>query len=273
MYHDSLEEVNQVRSKYEAKLILAYDNYTTIKAENDVLKDKVDVLFKLGRSYINRKESSVNTEKREKPNEAKEDDIETVTIEDVIDDDSDLNGRTQNKMRGFKRTGPATASSANRNNPKPPQPKKPTTTPAPPPNTSDSTGGRPPAPHAPPRISESNGGSPSTSSFTGQQTRRDREHARVLYCHYFYNYGKCLFEERTGGTCRFEHKAAPVCQSGMACQRKKCMYKHPNTGGMNTFLDQNKVTQNVNPWQMQMMNPWINSNQFPSPWNMDRIRN
>ena len=68
MFQDSLEEVGQVRSEYEAKLIEANDRFRVVKAENEELKEKVDVLFKLGRSYINRKESSVNTEKREKPN-------------------------------------------------------------------------------------------------------------------------------------------------------------------------------------------------------------
>ena len=56
MYHDSLEEVNQVRSEYEAKLIIANDNYTIVKAEGR--KEKVDVLFKLGRSYINNAKNS-----------------------------------------------------------------------------------------------------------------------------------------------------------------------------------------------------------------------
>ena len=52
MYHDSLEEVNQVKSEYEAKLIRANDNQAVIMSENEALKEKVDILFKLGRSYI-----------------------------------------------------------------------------------------------------------------------------------------------------------------------------------------------------------------------------
>ena len=34
MYQDSLEEVNNVKSEYEARLIKANDNYVVVKAEN-----------------------------------------------------------------------------------------------------------------------------------------------------------------------------------------------------------------------------------------------
>ena len=81
MYHDSLEEVNQVRSKYEAKLILAYDNYTTIKAENEVLKEKVDVLFKLGKSYINNAKNS-QKEVQTNSNNEKDEDIQVIDIKE-----------------------------------------------------------------------------------------------------------------------------------------------------------------------------------------------
>ena len=82
MYHESLENVNQVKSEYEAKLILANDNFTVIKAENEVLKEKVDVLFKLGRSYLNN---------MQKPKE---------------DSKTKVQAWTRNKMRGFKRVDP-----------------------------------------------------------------------------------------------------------------------------------------------------------------------
>lgn len=54
MFQDSLEEVKRVKSEYEAKLIEANEKVRQTVAENEVLKEKVDVLFKLGRSYINR---------------------------------------------------------------------------------------------------------------------------------------------------------------------------------------------------------------------------
>jgi uncharacterized C2H2 Zn-finger protein len=58
MYHESLEEVNKVKSEYEARIIIANDNYTVIKTENEVLKERVDILFKLGQSYIEKSNTS-----------------------------------------------------------------------------------------------------------------------------------------------------------------------------------------------------------------------
>ena len=69
MYHQSLDEVNKVKSEYEAKIIIANDNYRVVKTENEVLKERVDVLFKLGRSYLN------NTKSKETD---KEEEIETI---------------------------------------------------------------------------------------------------------------------------------------------------------------------------------------------------
>jgi hypothetical protein len=175
-------------------------------------------------------------------------------------------------MRGFKRVGPSS----------PPVNNTQTKTPAPQGKTaqnsarsSPDTGASNPAPRA---SSPAPGAPPPADSETNHQAEHDREPRRTMYCHYFSNFGKCMFEERTGYTCKLEHKAAPVCQNGMACQRSKCMFTHPNVGGVsmrrNPFLDQNKsLNQNFNPWQMQMMNPWMNSNQFQNPWNGETNRN
>ena len=53
MYQDALEEADTVKADFEARLLKATDMYAAAKAENEVLEEKVDVLFKLGRSYIN----------------------------------------------------------------------------------------------------------------------------------------------------------------------------------------------------------------------------
>ena len=103
MYHESLEEVNKVKSEYEARLIIANDNFTVIKAENEVLKERVDILFKLGRSYIDK--SKTNAEKK---TETTDEDIEV--IEEVVEDTENienLQGWTKSKMRGFRRVNPA----------------------------------------------------------------------------------------------------------------------------------------------------------------------
>ena len=74
---------------------------------NEVLKEKVDILFKLGRSYIdnaNRNTSKPGNEKTEPENPNHDDNIEVV---EVIEDDptniESLQGWTKMKMRGFKR--------------------------------------------------------------------------------------------------------------------------------------------------------------------------
>ena len=83
MYHDSLEEVNRVKSDCEARVIAANDNYTVLKAENEVLKERVDILFKLGRSYLDRNNAANNTDK-----EKKEDSDEEIEVE-VIDEENE----------------------------------------------------------------------------------------------------------------------------------------------------------------------------------------
>ena len=80
------------------------------------------------------------------------------------------------------------------------------------------------------------------------------------FCHYFTNFGKCFYEEKTGRKCRFEHTVAPMCQSGIACSRPKCMYTHPNMDGRNeAFLGRSSGMQNAAPWPQMM-------NQFMNPW-------
>ena len=92
------------------------------------------------------------------------------------------------------------------------------------------------------------------------------------YCHYFANYGKCNYEERTGEKCKFDHNQAPMCNSGINCSRFKCMFSHPrNSGspgnGNGNFLEQGKMNPWMNPWSM--MSPWMTQpqNQFVNPWN------
>ena len=129
-----------------------------------------------------------------------------------------------------------------------------------------SPGSSPPAPGALPNVNIPR----ETNERAGSQA------GRVMYCHYFSNFGKCFFEERTGNVCRFEHENAPLCQSGTSCRRSKCMYKHPSAPGRNPFLaNGTNFPMNVNQWPL-MMNPWLNQSQpqnqmhFPNPWGNQR---
>ena len=83
IYHQSLDELNTVKSEYEAKLILANDNYRVVKTENEVLKEKVDVLFKLGRSYLNNAENKKKNDGQREVDETEK--IETVMVEDIAE--------------------------------------------------------------------------------------------------------------------------------------------------------------------------------------------
>ena len=84
--------------------------------------------------------------------------------------------------------------------------------------------------------------------------------SKKQYCHFFSNFGKCRYEERTENPCRFLHDpAVPMCNSGISCTRTKCMYKHPRIGGKPSFLGNNPNPVNINPWQMLL--PWLNTMQ------------
>ena len=89
MYHEALEEVNNVKSEYEAKLMTANDSLAVAMSENEVLKEKVDILFKLGRSYLNR-EKVGNNENNNKDNNANKDNI-TNSDDDIIEVGRDEN--------------------------------------------------------------------------------------------------------------------------------------------------------------------------------------
>ena len=246
MYHDSLEDVNQVRSEYQAKITLANDNFTVAKAENEALKEKIDVLFKLGRSYINcaKKSANESNEQKEKTNDAENIEV----IEDNDDNIEDLQAWTQNKMRGFKRVNPSSPPTAG---PKP-APKADPSRP-PPPSSTSSPGTTASAPSTP---------------DTAQTHETDSQY-RGKYCHFFVNTGKCNYEQRTGQKCKFEHKSAPMCNFGISCNRPKCMFTHPNVNGNSPFLGQMRgFSPMVNPWQMT--NPWMvpQPNQYQNQqWN------
>ena len=100
MYHEVLEETDKIKSEYEAKLIEANDTITTSKAENEALKEKVDILFKLGKSYLDRVENT-------KASDDVPGDLEIQVIEDETHN-NDLGAWTTNKLRGFKRIKPGT---------------------------------------------------------------------------------------------------------------------------------------------------------------------
>ena len=254
LYNDSLDEVGKLKSEYEAKLIEANDKFRNTKVENEQLKEKVDVLFKLGRSYLNRKENREHEARKEPEEEIETVSIEVVTVEeDNVEDviDEDLQSWTKNKLRGFKRAGPASKAE-----------KKTETNPSTKSSPANNLSSRE-------RISESlpkpESNSTSSALDEGQDTsgnNRNRDQQSEKYCHYYVNKGRCNYQEMTGLKCKFEHKVAPMCNFGMSCSRHKCMFSHPKANGQKSFLGGNQMM--MNPWLGQMMNPWMQAppNQF-----------
>ena len=172
MYHDALEEVNLVKSEYEARLIKSHDEYTRVKTENEVLKEKVDVLFKLGRSYINQKENIKDKPANKKAQTSKaDDDIEVMEESDI--ENENLQAWTTNKMRGFRRTNPTAASSTKA--PAPPSKSTPGNSAS---SNSTSSAKAPPTQpqNSPPEVEKSTSAANSSDLvYTGK------------YCHYFVN--------------------------------------------------------------------------------------
>ena len=264
LYHDALEENNKIKSEYEAKLITCNDNYERAQSENEILKEKVDVLFKLGRSYLNNTKSEQEKaaiKNKEVTEASKHTEIEEVTIVDEKESENldDLQAWSVSKMRGFKRVNPAS-------NPKPNSPSKSGPSRIPNNNKQKET-------HDTPNYSASGAGSEVPKYVAGSSTHEQTGDGfsngsqRERYCHYFVNEGKCHYEERTGLKCKFIHKVAPMCNFGMRCARKKCMYSHPKFAGTNNhFLGKNYPMTNsgMNIWQM--MNPWLQNQYPPSPW-------
>ena len=85
---------------------------------------------------------------------------------------------------------------------------------------------------------------------------------RTKFCHFFSNYGRCLYEEKNGTKCKFTHIKAPVCNFDGQCTRNKCMYSHTKNKiqqstkpqQKNHFLYQGRRPQ-ISPWQ-QPTNLW-----------------
>ena len=248
MFQESLEEVDRIKSEYTAKLLEATEKYRVTLTENEELKEKVEILFKLGRGYIDRVEPRNDENIPVVPAES-----DNKTDDNSPDDEIEcLTDWATNKYRGFKRVSPTTSSQRSKEPPSGPQRASPglvTTK----------------KPAQAPSISEPNS-THSTVNERLQNIARSNQTARPIsdtngypqYCHFFTNYGRCNFEEKTGKTCKFLHKKAPMCKNGTSCTRTKCMFTHPNTFGRNgPFLEKETQFQNNQTWP-QIINPFSN---------------
>ena len=65
LYKEAIEEIKNTNSDHNARVISLNENITRLERENEVLREKEDILLKLSRSYINRFEPSSTSGKRE----------------------------------------------------------------------------------------------------------------------------------------------------------------------------------------------------------------
>ena len=246
MYNEALEDASKVKFEYEARLIEVNDKFSSTKAENEELKEKVDILFKLGKGYL----AQGKTKDFKKFNQSQEDpDKIEVLQEESIDltEEDNIESFVKNRFRRYKRVDPTTQS----------VPKMP---------TNESFKQK--------KMAKETASNHATQNEVKNNKEKRSDLAReplkdkVPYCHYFVNYGKCDFEKRTGRTCRFEHRNAPPCRFGSGCTRSKCQFSHPKTQPRTSFLDQRRNTPSPwrNPWQapqFHQISPWLSN-----PWQM-----
>ena len=170
--------------------------------------------------------------------------------EEVPDDDIEcLTAWATNKFRGFKRVSPSAPSLQSKV----------------PPASSPDTAAPPRPAQAPPSCTGPRSAQLSVNerlqniARNNPTTRPNSDAAEPKYCHFFTNYGRCNFEEKTGKKCKFLHKIAPMCKKGLSCTRTRCMFTHPNTGGqISPFLGtETQFQNNRTPWP-QLINPFSN---------------
>ena len=254
LFQGNLEELDSVKSEYKAKLDEAYERVANITAENESLKERLDILYKLSKEYIDRRERSENV----LPVEAND----SPRAEEISQDNNQL--LTQ-RSRGFRRKTTRENIESNTL-----QTNSTSWTPTSPPILASGSNGSSRNGYSNVRGSASTVPEKSVNDrlldivYEGQNKvlYQEQNNTSKQYCHYFTNYGSCLYEERSDRQCKFKHQIAPVCSMALTCTRPKCMYTHPNiTGRSNSFLG--NQSQNHQTSSFQAMQPVNNSNVYP----------
>ena len=144
------------------------------------MKEKVEILFKLGRSYIDKVDpvnSKARTDKSDQSDVREEPEPETES-----ENLENLSAWATNKHRGFRRVSPTSKA----------EPKKVTE------NSSTSTPTRaPPAPESRPGQETTTTVNERLQNLARNSYPNNGDSPRsIQYCHFFTNYGKCHFEEK-----------------------------------------------------------------------------
>ena len=230
LYKESLDAAD--KAEHSAHVIKANDEYARVVSQNEALNEKLEVLYKLGRSYLDRNDQTVNN------NESPFSPSIIGSTEKTIENRNEKAAGgtwTGEKLRGFKKSNTANSATSH-------------------PDVTDNESA----------VDNVETVIDNTDSVTQAECM---ERGRI--CHYFANTGQCRYEDRTGLKCKFIHKTRPstqkipMCQYGINCRKLRCTLSHPrvnrtwnNSGG--GFLGNMNGMQDMNPWQGQFAaKPWI----------------
>ena len=207
IFETSKNTSKSVGQASDIELAKVREEFRIAKTENEFLVEKNETLFKLGKIALDQNKKDVP--EMEVIDDQDEDGLDTLVASSV-----------ENKNRGFRRNNPATFAdkvAASKQNTKPQQEKTHETRP----NVNSEA-----------------------SSTSSPNVQTNGSNAKISYCHYFSNYGKCTYEEKSGNPCKFSHEKAPQCSFNERCNREKCMYSHskqrqaPNHQRKSPFLFQ-----------------------------------
>ena len=215
LFKERQEEFDKEKIDLTSRLNEATEKYTVLMIENEELKEKLDILFRLSRSYLDSRNDG-------------EIEVLQTSDDDNINDQIDTRDTTskreineqsweKQKLRGFRKV------------------------------QKTSTLKTPPESHIPHRKSETeniiNRNLIRLASSNSFQPTRSHNSENRRFCHYYTNFGYCHYEEQTNRRCRYEHKIAPMCSDGDDCTRTKCMYSHPNKDAQpeNSFLQRSRT--------------------------------
>ena len=244
LYKEALDEASTQKAEYEVKIANANEERTRAIANNEILQEKIEVLFKLGKSYLDNnkklKERMENTatDSTDAINQNVDDENISV-VSNEPDEVRKEGGWTTSKMRGFKRKQPNVDS----------------------PGEGESRS----------KLARSTTENPDASQEirNSEHLNRQGEISSKRVCFYFSTTGTCKYEERTGLKCRYEHSRGSMptlCRFGVNCSKARCTFMHPklpqNWGEMQLFLEKIGNMSLINPWQNQVaLNPWNHQGQ------------
>ena len=101
LYHEAVEESRKVKAEHEVQILKASEDYARVVAQNEILTERNEVLFKLGKRYIENKVQPSNSVVSIDTNNTTDTDV--IEVHKAAVETADTCAWTQNKLRGFKR--------------------------------------------------------------------------------------------------------------------------------------------------------------------------